>query len=102
MDFVKGLAVLRLAVAAAAPPIGRAQERDIKPTLDFIALGRHAPWYVAVAKGYFKDEELNVTIIPSKGTADAIRAVRPALEFGFSTFRASRRRRGRRRGQSWR
>jgi NitT/TauT family transport system substrate-binding protein len=52
-----------------------AQERDIKFVLDFISLGRHAPWYVALGKGYFKQEGLNVTILPSKGTADAIRSV---------------------------
>jgi NitT/TauT family transport system substrate-binding protein len=82
MSFVSRLAVLGLAVAAAAPAIGLAQEREVKFTLDFIALGRHAPWYVAAGKDYFKQEKLNVTIIPSKGTADAIRA----LESGTSEF----------------
>ena len=82
MSFVSRLAVLGLAVAAAAPAIGLAQERDVRFTLDFIALGRHAPWYVAAGKDYFKQEKLNVTIIPSKGTADAIRA----LESGTSEF----------------
>ncbi|HET9042606.1 MAG TPA: ABC transporter substrate-binding protein [Burkholderiales bacterium] len=82
MSFVSRLAVLGLAVAAAAPAIGVAQEREVKFTLDFIALGRHAPWYVAAGKDYFKQEKLNVTIIPSKGTADAIRA----LESGTSEF----------------
>lgn len=82
MSFVSRLAVLGLAVAAAAPAIGFAQEREVKFTLDFIALGRHAPWYVAAGKNYFKQEKLNVTIIPSKGTADAIRA----LESGTSEF----------------
>ncbi len=69
---------------AALPPAADAQERDIKFTLDFIALGRHAPWYVAIAKGYFKDEKLNVTIVPSKGTADAIAALEAnTSEFAF-------------------
>src|SRR5258708_28217349 len=67
------------AVAAIATcllcPAAQAQERDLKFVLDFISLGRHAPWYVALGKGYFKDEGLNVTIMPSKGTADAIRTV---------------------------
>src|SRR5712664_637070 len=61
-----------------------AQERDLKFVLDFISLGRHAPWYVALGKGYFKDEGLNVTIMPSKGTADAIRTVATGgAEIGF-------------------
>lgn len=82
MSFVRRIAVLGLAAVAAAPAIGLAQEREVKFTLDFIALGRHAPWYVAAGKDYFKQEKLNVTIIPSKGTADAIRA----LESGTSEF----------------
>jgi NitT/TauT family transport system substrate-binding protein len=49
--------------------------QDVKFTLDFIPLGRHAPWYVALAKGYYKEEGLNVTIVPARGTADSIRAV---------------------------
>src|SRR5262245_26397797 len=62
----------------------QAQERDLRFVLDFISLGRHAPWYVALSKGYFKEEGLNVTIMPSKGTADAIRTVvTGAAEFGF-------------------
>lgn len=78
-----------VALAAALPATlialpAAAQERDIKFTLDFIALGRHAPWYVAVAKGYFKQEGLNVTVMPSKGTADAIKAVETGIaDLGF-------------------
>lgn len=48
---------------------------DVNFTLDFIALGRHAPWYVALAKGYYKEEGLNVTVTPTKGTADAINSL---------------------------
>ena len=68
--------VLAAAVIAAClqSVAAQAQERDLKFVLDFISLGRHAPWYVALGKGYFKEEGLNVTIMPSKGTADAIRA----------------------------
>lgn len=74
------LAIALLVFPAVAP----AQERNITFTLDFISLGRHAPWYVAVAKGYFKDEKLNVTVVPSKGTADAIRAVDTGIaQLGF-------------------
>src|SRR5262250_2818347 len=65
-------------------PAAQAQERDVKFVLDFISLGRHAPWYVALGKGYFKEEGLNVTITPSKGTADAIRSVVSGLaDIGF-------------------
>jgi NitT/TauT family transport system substrate-binding protein len=58
--------------------------QDIKFTLDFIPLGRHAPWYVALAKGYYKEEGLNVTIVPARGTADSIRAVDSGVaDLGF-------------------
>src|SRR5437773_5473460 len=63
------------AVAAMIAAPAWSQERDMKFTLDFIPLGRHAPWYVAVAKGYYKEEGLNVTIVPARGTADSIRAL---------------------------
>src|SRR5919204_375695 len=84
----RGLIARVMAAAAIATcllsPAARAQERDLKFVLDFISLGRHAPWYVALGKGYFKDEGLNVTIMPSKGTADAIRTVATGgAELGF-------------------
>lgn len=73
---VVALSMLPLAAAA--------QERKITFTLDFIALGRHAPWYVPIAKGYYKQEGLDVTVIPSKGTADAIKAVDAGVaQIGF-------------------
>ena len=72
--------VLVLMLGSAA----RAEDRDVKFILDFISLGRHAPWYVALGKGYFKEEGLNVSIMPSKGTADAIRAVVSGIaDIGF-------------------
>ena len=73
-----------LALACLASGGAFAQATDLKFTLDFIALGRHAPWYVALAKGYYKEEGLNVTVMPSKGTADAIRALESGIaELGF-------------------
>ncbi len=52
---------------------------DITFSLDFIVLGRHAPWYVALDKGYYKEEGLNVKIIPSQGTAQAMQFVESGL-----------------------
>lgn len=54
-------------------------------SLDFRALGRHAAWYVALDKGYYKQAGLDVTIIPSQGTAQAIQSVESgAAQFAFS------------------
>lgn len=70
--------------AALMTTAAQAQTTDVKFILDFISLGRHAPWYVALGKGYFKEEGLNVTLLPSKGTADAIRSVATGTtEMGF-------------------
>lgn len=73
-----------VALSGALTPSAQAQERDVKFILDFISLGRHAPWYVALGKGFYKEEGLNVSIIPSKGTADAIRSVVTGIaDIGF-------------------
>jgi NitT/TauT family transport system substrate-binding protein len=57
---------------------------DVTFSLDFIVLGRHAPFYVAIEKGFFKEENLNVNIIPAKGTAHGIQNVESGLaQIGF-------------------
>src|SRR5438270_9665539 len=66
---------LGIFIIALLPVLAEAQERKITFMLDFIALGRHAAWYVPIAKGYYKEEGLDVTVVPSKGTADVIRGV---------------------------
>jgi len=71
--------VLCSAVLAGALPAPAAAQTPaltkVVFSLDFIPLGRHAPWYAALAEGYFKDEGLDVSIIPSQGTAQVIQAV---------------------------
>lgn len=57
---------------------------DIVFALDFIILGRHAPIFAALEKGYYKEEGLNVKIIPTKGTAEAIQNVESGVaQLGF-------------------
>lgn len=46
--------------------------KNIVFSLDFIVLGRHSPWYVALDKGFYKEEGLDVKIIPGRGTASVI------------------------------
>lgn len=76
-DAVKGfVAVLLGTVAAATTAI--AQDKAMTKviwSLDFIPLGRHAPWYAALGEGYFREEGLDVSIIPGQGTAQAVQAV---------------------------
>ena len=67
------------------PAPAHAQNTPVTFSLDFRALGRHAAWYVALEKGYYKNAGLDVTIIPSQGTAQAIQSVESkAAQFAFS------------------
>jgi NitT/TauT family transport system substrate-binding protein len=83
MRFLPGAiaTVLVLAsVAAVRPSPASAQATQpgltkVVFSLDFIPLGRHAPWYAAIAEGFFKGEGLDVSIIPSGGGAQVIQNV---------------------------
>jgi len=81
------LRALVVAATLAAPSAAPAQDKPLTKvvfSLDFIPLGRHAPWYVALAEGYFKDEGLDVSIIPAQGGAQVIQAVESGTaDLGF-------------------
>ena len=57
----KRLSSLLIGAACLVSSAAQAQDRDVKFALDFISLGRHAPWYVALGKGFYK-QGLNVSI----------------------------------------
>jgi NitT/TauT family transport system substrate-binding protein len=64
-----GLAVVGLIAAA-----GRAQALDsVSLITDFGYNGRHAYFFVALDKGYYKDAGLDVKILRGQGSVDAIR-----------------------------
>lgn len=70
--------------SAIAPPL-QAQSKpptDVTLALDFVILGRHAPWYVAQAKGYYKEEGINTKIIDGRGTGHVL----ASLEGGVAQF----------------
>ena len=81
MRWTKGIAtglLTSLLFAGTHATPGKAQDKPLTKvtfSLDFIPLGRHAPWYAAISEGYFKEEGLDVTIIPSQGTAQTVQAV---------------------------
>lgn len=61
-----------------------AKMKNVSFSLDFIVLGRHSPWYVALEKGYYKEEGLNVRIAPGKGSAHVMQQVESgAADIGF-------------------
>ncbi|CAM5187963.1 Riboflavin-binding protein RibY [Castellaniella defragrans] len=73
---------------AMAPAPVRAATQNLTPVtfmLDFSVMGRHAPWYVALDKGYFKDAGLDVKIVPGQGTAQSLQALEAGVaQFSFS------------------
>jgi NitT/TauT family transport system substrate-binding protein len=53
--------------------------------LDFIIGGKHAPWFVALEKGFYTKRGLNATIQASTGSADTVRTIGSGgANFGFA------------------
>lgn len=81
-------AISALTLISALPRGAAAEDKPLTKitfSLDFIPLGRHAPWYAAIAEGYFKQEGLDVSIIPSQGTAQTIQSIEAGTaQLGFT------------------
>jgi ABC-type nitrate/sulfonate/bicarbonate transport system substrate-binding protein len=86
LRWVTGMLALMTAIVGTLASAS-AQDRSLTKvifSLDFIPLGRHAPWYAAIAEGYFKDAGLDVSIIPGQGGAQVIQAVEAGTaDLGF-------------------
>jgi NitT/TauT family transport system substrate-binding protein len=53
--------------------------------MDFIIGGKHAPWFVALDRGFYAKRGLNVTIQSSTGSADTVRTIGSGgADFGFA------------------
>ena len=53
--------------------------------MDFIIGGKHAPWFVALEKGFYAKRGLNATIQSSTGSADTVRTIGSGgADFGFA------------------
>ena len=53
--------------------------------MDFIIGGKHAPWFVALEKGFYAKRGLAVTIQASTGSADTVRTIGSGgADFGFA------------------
>lgn len=60
-------------------------ESDVSLITDFGFNGRHSYFYVALDKGFYKQEGMNVTILRGQGSGDAIKKVAAgAAMFGFA------------------
>jgi len=62
-----------------------AAETPANVRLDFIIGGKHAPWYVALEKGFYSKRGLAVNIMASTGSADTVRTIGSGgADFGFA------------------
>jgi NitT/TauT family transport system substrate-binding protein len=79
LGFALGMAT---ALAAVAQP---AWAKEVTFVTDFGINGRHAYFFVALDKGYYKQQGLDVTIVRGAGSADAIRKVAAGnAQMGFA------------------
>ncbi|MBI3076962.1 MAG: ABC transporter substrate-binding protein [Deltaproteobacteria bacterium] len=88
MRRTRNLRVLMVAVIAAvlalAAPAARAQTK-ITFALDWVPYGKHAMYYVALDKGYWKEEGLDVTINRGYGSGETVKRVAAGTEmYGFA------------------
>ncbi len=71
--------VLIVAVSSA-----QAATKDVRMMMDWLVQGTHAPFIAADAKGYFKDEGLNVQIDSGKGATNvAVSVASGTYQFGL-------------------
>jgi NitT/TauT family transport system substrate-binding protein len=74
------LIVLDVAVETRA-----AELTPVNIRMDFIIGGKHAPWYVALEKGFYAKRGLAATIQASTGSADTVRTIGAGgADFGFA------------------
>jgi NitT/TauT family transport system substrate-binding protein len=57
------------------PPVPSGGPEKLRFATDFGFNGRHAPYFVALAKGFFRDVGLDVEIVRGAGSQDAIKQV---------------------------
>jgi NitT/TauT family transport system substrate-binding protein len=64
---------------------GAAEPKSGTIRLDFIIGGKHAPWFVALEKGFYAKRGLTATIQAGSGSADTVRAIAAGgADFGFA------------------
>lgn len=85
MRFQFSFSILAVALAVAS---GTAHARELRPTtlrLDFAAYGVHAPFYLGVAKGFYRDQGIDLKVFTGKGSANsATLAGTGADDFAFA------------------
>ena len=78
------------AVALALGSLPANAQTPIKFTLDWVFQGPTSPFLVALEKGYYKAEGLDVTMDPGQGSAGAVQRVATgAYQIGFADVNAT-------------
>jgi len=74
-----------LAIVNCCFDVGAAELKPANIRLDFIIGGKHAPWFVALEKGFYAKRGLAATIQASTGSADTVRTIGSGgADFGFA------------------
>ena len=78
------LALVALALCAAGTPPSRAAD-DVTLILNWYLGGLHAPFYLGQERGFYADEDINLTIQEGRGSAVAAQVVAAGdVDFGMS------------------
>ena len=79
------LMALAIAMLDSGASLEAAELAPANVRMDFIIGGKHAPWYVALEKGFFAKRGLAATIQASTGSADTVRTIGSGgADFGFA------------------
>jgi NitT/TauT family transport system substrate-binding protein len=79
-----GLLALIGAVILSAAAFAQPAPQKITVRLDWKAGAQHAPFYLAKARGFYKDEGLDVEVISGSGSSDTVKQVGSgAVDFGL-------------------
>ncbi len=87
--FIIGLGVGVAAAPALWPKQAPKKKMHLLFSLDWAIYGRHAPYFVALEKGFFEEEGLSVEIVRGYGSADTIQKVATGVvDVGFGDISA--------------
>jgi NitT/TauT family transport system substrate-binding protein len=80
-----GVIVVALIMLGGGTPLQSAELSPANIRMDFIIGGKHAPWYVALEKGFYAKRGVAATIQASTGSADTLRTIGSGgADFGFA------------------
>src|SRR5262249_22403210 len=75
LTWVARAVVVSVALGASVLNAGYAAADNVTLVTDFGFNGRHAYYYYALEKGYYKDAGIDLTIVRGQGSVDAVKQV---------------------------